>query len=53
MSSVRVVLKCRLCFDISEPEPGVPRQRDEGSAGASEQTGRCATAECCSCRLQL
>jgi hypothetical protein len=28
------VLKCRLCFDISEPKRGVPGQRDAGGAGA-------------------
>ncbi len=38
---------------ISEPEPGVPGQRDPGGAGAGEQTGGRAPAECCSCRLQL
>jgi hypothetical protein len=38
---------------ISEPEPGVPGQRDAGGAGAGEQTGGRAPAECCSCRLQL
>jgi hypothetical protein len=38
---------------ISEPEPGVPGQRDAGGTGAGEQTGGRAPAECCSCRLQL
>ncbi len=45
-------LKCCLCFSISEPEPGVPGQRDTGAVVAGYTCCLCCASmylKCCLC----